>query len=293
MTRMNGNSDNNNNSGNSIIPRIILGAYLLFIGLPLPLVIGILIAISIQSKKKKRNQSQNKNQNQNTRGPAILHADSLNNGQNNARQMSRSADSVNTYYRATSLKNTAMASLNLPKQASKRLKMIKRFNTAYGLNLTSEQMSRIVDASYMSIEWAKELVSMTAEYETSSSWYAGEHAWLRAYLKAFQIQNISSDFEMQKRIVFDSFDRVFSDICDDPTQPIERAIARINTKYPILFDEVSFTIAYRFLEAHGKKYPVSFSQVFSMSDDIDSLLSKYSQAGTADSKSQRGTLQSR
>lgn len=179
--------------------------------------------------------------------------------------------------------HTSIPGYGLPKQAAKRTKLLTKFNNTYGLNLSSDQIQRIVDASYMSVEWTKELVSMSAEYETVSSWFAGEHAWLRAYLMAFQVQNISSDFTMQEQIVFDSFDRVFADICNDPSQPMERAIARINEKYPIMFDEVTFTIAYRFLESKGKKYPVSFTQIFSMDNGIDDLLSKYSKGDTSPS----------
>ncbi len=260
-----------NKSGGWIFP--VLAFCLLTGNLPIFVIMIIIYSMIMVRTPNKGSRTAVRNQNRN---PRILHSDTLS---------EQSRDTANDpQYHTESVPN-----LGLPKQAAKRHKMLSRFNHAYGLNLTSEQIQRIVDASYMSVEWTKELVAMSAEYENTSSWYVGEHAWLRAYLKAFQVQNISSDFTMQEQIVFDSFDRVFADICNDPSQPMERAISRINTKYPILFDEATFTIAYRFLESKGKKYPVSFTQIFSMDDGIDDLLSKYSKGDTTPA----GTLQRR
>lgn len=164
----------------------------------------------------------------------------------------------------------------LPTSAKKRRKIIARFNEAYSLNLTEAEINRIAEASYMSAGWAEEIHDMTEDYETVSSWYANGTPWLKAYLSAFQKQSISSDFQVQEQIVLDSFDRVFSDVCCFPNQTVESAIEQINRKYLTRFNEATFTIAYRFLESKGKKYPISFAQVYSVNEEIDELLDKYS-----------------
>lgn len=164
----------------------------------------------------------------------------------------------------------------IPSSPKKRRKLVAEFNEVHALSLTEDEIDRIVEGSYLSADWAEEIRDMTEDYETVSAWYANGTPWLKAYLSAFQKQSISSDFLMQEQIVFDSFDQIFADVCRSPEQTVEEAVERINRKYLTRFNETTFTIAYRFLETKGKKYPLSFAQVYSVNEEIDDLLEKYS-----------------
>ena len=166
-------------------------------------------------------------------------------------------------------------SYGLPSAEKKRTKIVKKFSDKYNLFLTDREIKRIVDASYLSSGWAREICYMNQKYDTVYAWYASMNPWLKVYLYAFQQQNISSDFAMQERIVYDAFNTVFSDVCSDGDLTIDQAIRRINEKYLTNFDETTFMIAYRYMESKGKKYSFAFSQVLNTQEDIDELLSKY------------------
>ena len=171
-------------------------------------------------------------------------------------------------------------SYGLPSAEKKRTKIVKKFSDKYNLFLTDREIKRIVDASYLSSGWAREICYMNQKYDTVYAWYASMNPWLKVYLYAFQQQNISSDFAMQERIVYDAFNTVFSDVCSDGDLTIDQAIRRINEKYLTNFDETTFMIAYRYMESKGKKYSFAFGQVLNTQEDIDELLSKYEGAVT-------------
>ena len=80
----------------------------------------------------------------------------------------------------------------LTESVSKRQKILGKFNEKYELNLSQEQMDRIVDASYMSYSWEKEIYDMTKDYGRPAEWMKCDTSWLRAYLRAFPMMNISS-----------------------------------------------------------------------------------------------------
>ncbi|MBR5712098.1 MAG: hypothetical protein IKX54_00725 [Lachnospiraceae bacterium] len=166
-------------------------------------------------------------------------------------------------------------SYGLPSSAKKRTKIVKKFSERYELFLSDQEIKRIVDASYVSSGWAREICYMNQKYDTIYLWYATMNPWLKVYLYAFQAQSISSDFAMQERIVYDAFNTVFSDVCNDPSITIDQAIRKINEKYLANFDETTFMIAYRYMESKGKKYSFAFNQVLNTQEDIDALLSKY------------------
>ncbi|MBQ6105632.1 MAG: hypothetical protein IJL03_06770 [Lachnospiraceae bacterium] len=171
-------------------------------------------------------------------------------------------------------------SYGLPSAPRKRRKIVKKFSDQYGLNLTANDIEQIVSASYMNTNWAREICFMNRKYETIYEWFGTGLQWLKAYLFAFPIQQISSDFSMQEQIVFAAFDQVFSDILSRPGITVAEAIWEINAKYFTQFDESTFMIAYRFMEAKGKKYNLNVGQLVKESGDIDDLLSKYEQTGT-------------
>lgn len=163
----------------------------------------------------------------------------------------------------------------LPKAASKRRKIIEKFNKKYELYLTESQIQRIVDASYYSASWEKEIAAMAEEYASVYEWFQGDTAWLRAYLKAFRVQSISSDFEQQKQICFSEYDQVFGGVNFARAYSQEDAIAEINDRFFTGFDDISFMIAYRFLEANGRKYDLSRKEVIRNEDEADALARKY------------------
>lgn len=173
--------------------------------------------------------------------------------------------------------NTKVLNSILPKAASKRRKIIEKFNKKFDLTLTSEQIQRIVDASYYSREWEQEVEAMTKEYNTVHEWYQGKTAWLRAYIKAFIVQSISSDFEQQRDICIAELDQIFAgtDLAGAYSQ--EEKIRNINDKFYTEFDDVSFMIAYRFLERNGMKYELGNKQVLKYESETDILAKKYEQ----------------
>lgn len=105
----------------------------------------------------------------------------------------------------------------LTRAVPKRRKIIQKFNQKYDLYLTDEEINRIVDASYMSNCWEREILDMDQKYDTISQWYRGDSAWLRAYLHAFPVQNVTSDFESQRSICLDTFYQVFSEMIRENT----------------------------------------------------------------------------
>lgn len=165
----------------------------------------------------------------------------------------------------------------LPKAASKRRAIIQKFNKKFELYLTDSQIQRIVDASYFSAEWAREVEAMMEDYNSVYEWFQGDTGWLRAYLKAFKVQSISSDFKQQEQICFAEFNQVFGGVRMDAGVSYDRSIADMNEKFFTGFDDVSFMIAYRFLEARGKKYSLGNDRVISADQELEDLAKKYEQ----------------
>lgn len=171
-------------------------------------------------------------------------------------------------------------SYGLPSAQRKRKKIVQKFSDKHGLNLTAQDIEQIVSASYMNTNWAREICFMNRKYETVYEWFGTGSQWLKAYLYAFPLQQVSTDFNMQEQIVYAAFDEVFNDILSKPGITVPEAIWEINTKYFTQFDESTFMIAYRFMEAKGKKYALNIGNVIHDTSDIDDLLSKYEQTGT-------------
>lgn len=102
-----------------------------------------------------------------------------------ARQKQNDYDYYTQHYSQSDAK-AGMTVTGLTKAVPKRRKIIQKFNQKYDLYLTDEEINRIVDASYMSNCWEREILDMDQKYDTISQWYRGDSAWLRAYLHAFQ-----------------------------------------------------------------------------------------------------------
>lgn len=163
----------------------------------------------------------------------------------------------------------------LPKKLSDRTKIVKKFNAKFSLMLTDEQIKNIVEGSYHIREWAEEILAMDREYETPSEWYAGERAWLRAYLKAFNIQTVSSDFKLQYDICLSSFDEIFSSADIANCESVEECIKKINNKFFTNFDDPAFMVAYRFLQQNGRQYALPHAGVMKFTSEMDELKQRY------------------
>ena len=164
----------------------------------------------------------------------------------------------------------------LPNAVPKRLKIVEKFNNRYNLNLTSSQIQTIVDASYISTDWEYLILSMQKEYQTIHQWFkAPIGGWLRVYLKVFNVQTVSSDMAQQKRICLDSFDQIFRsiDLSDYNTPAWD--ISHVNNTYMTNFDDISFMIAYRFLESNGHKYNLGEVEILKTDDELSKLRKKY------------------
>ncbi len=183
-------------------------------------------------------------------------------------------DASGSYYGYGSTPKRGGANI-LPKEASKRRKIIEKFNKKYELYLTESQIQRIVDASYYSYEWEREIADMNKEYNSVYEWFQGNTGWLRAYLKAFKVQSVCSDFNQQKQICFSEFDQVFREMDFASFYSQDDAIRSMNDKFFTDFNDLSFMIAYRFLEANGRKYDLTRKSVVKNESETDILARKY------------------
>lgn len=201
----------------------------------------------------------------------------------------------NHYQEQAKPKAAGTSVTGLTRSVPKRKKIIEKFNKKYGLNLTEKEIDRIVDASYMSNCWEREIYDMSREYDSVFQWYSGDSGWLRAYLHAFPVQSVSSDFELQKTICLDSFDQIFRDINPGKYTTTDECIEAINQRYLTAFDDSTFMIAYRFLEANGRHYELPHLGVMRNESDIDKLKHKYDATPNADKNaaSTAGTARTR
>lgn len=192
------------------------------------------------------------------------------------------------YYQAPApVKGISTTVTGLTKSVPKRRKIIEKFNKKHSLNLTDEEIDRIVDASYMSNCWECEIYEMDIDYKSIMQWYRSDTGWLRAYLHAFPVQSVSSDFEMQHKIVLESFDTIFGQIHPEKYASVDDCVRAINDTYFTLFDETTFMIAYRFLEANNIKYPMPHVDLVRSDSVLDQLKAKYDQEAATPTQTRR------
>ena len=142
--------------------------------------------------------------------------------------------------------------------------------------MTDEEIRRIAEASYVSDSWKREVEAMTCKYETEGQWFAGSTDWLRVYIYVFQIQNISTDFSMQEQICYEALDEVVSYACELPDATVEERVRRVNDRYFTRFNEMSFMIAYRFLQRKGRTYNLSRPDlVKNVDQELEEVMKKY------------------
>lgn len=163
----------------------------------------------------------------------------------------------------------------LPRSVAKRRRIIEKFNKKFGLNLQPDEIDLINDSSYMSYPWEKEVYDMTGNYSTTFEWYRSDTAWLRAYLKAFPIQNVTSDFRRQQQIVFETVKEIFENVPPEEYGSIQEFIGAVNNRYFASFDDQSIMIMARFLECYGIKHKMPRGYVVSNESELDKLMKKY------------------
>ena len=172
------------------------------------------------------------------------------------------------------------ASKILPKPLNRRNRIISTFNERYDLSLTEAEINRIAEASYVSEAWKREVESMTAKYDTEGQWFVGPTDWLRVYIYVFYQQNISSDFTLQEQICFETLDEVMAYGCALPDATVEERIQRINDRYFTRFNEMTFMIAYRFLQRKGRNYDLSRPDlVKNVDQELEETMKRYQTAG--------------
>jgi len=171
--------------------------------------------------------------------------------------------------------NTKAKKDPLPQSLKKRKKIVKEFSEKNDLFLTEEQINSIANASYMSNYWKAEIMDMQQKYEVIYEWFRGYTDWLRAYMYVFRVQEITSDFTQQQKIVAYAFNEVFNYSDTLKGMPLSMRIKRVNDKFFTNFDDITFMIAYRFLEERGIKHDLSEGEIVNADKEMDDLLEKY------------------
>lgn len=163
----------------------------------------------------------------------------------------------------------------VPKTVDGRVKIIEKFNEKYNLTLSKEQIDKIANSSFQDDGWLKEIVSMTKKYSTISEWYQGDTDWLRAYIKSFNVMNISTDFNYQKEICLNNFKEAFQSADTSNSGSIDECINKINNQYMSNFDELTFMIAHKFLDKNKCKFDLPKARLVNTKSEINDLINKY------------------
>lgn len=163
----------------------------------------------------------------------------------------------------------------LPQSPKKRRKIIRVYNEMYNLCLTEEQITSIVNASYVSELWRNEIHAMTKKYEVVYEWFNGPLNWLRVYLYVFKIQEVVGDMDEQEHICAYAFDEIMKYSDSLGSMPLAMKIKYINDKYFTNFDDTTYMIAFRFLESRGIKHANANPNVVNKNSEIDELMKKY------------------
>ena len=189
-----------------------------------------------------------------------------------AKQATRKAEEQAGYYYAAE---------ELTSNVKKRRKIVAEFDKKYGLFLTDEQITSIVNSSYMSEVWKQEIVDMNKKYNVVQEWYVGPTAWLRVYIHAFHIQDITSDISQQEDIVMYAFETIFKYVDELGPMSMEQRIRRVNDKFMTDFDDIGFMVAYNFLQSKGLEHKLEREDILyntTEEDTVDALLKKYESA---------------
>lgn len=178
-----------------------------------------------------------------------------------------------TSYQSTSAKK--VSSRILPRAVKKREKIVATFNEQYHLCLTEDEQKRMVEASYLSEGWKRELEAMSERYDAAQQWLMGPTCWLRVYMYVFCVQTISSDFQRQETICMETFDEVMRYAESLTELTLEEKITRVNDRFFSSFTETSFMMAYRYMQSKGKTYQLEQVEVMKNETEAEQIMSKY------------------
>jgi hypothetical protein len=136
----------------------------------------------------------------------------------------------------------------------------------------------------MSYSWEKEIYDMTKDYGRPAEWMKCDTSWLRAYLRAFPMMNISSDFEMQKAIVEDAFRQILTEVPPGEFYTIDAAIEETNRRFYTLFDETTYMVMFRYMQSKGMKLSVPNGLHHVEESEADRLAREYDERVAEESK---------
>lgn len=173
---------------------------------------------------------------------------------------------------------------NLSRSTGKRVRIVSKFNKKYNLRLTDDQIERIMNASYVSYYWEKEIYDMTQDYNVNAEWLKSDTDWLRAYLMAFPVMDIASDFTVQKTIVTNSYLQIFKSIQGKSYYSVDEMIKDVNNMYLVNFDEMTFMIAHKFLRESGFNFELPQIGVMKNMSEIDRLAQQYDKMEDTDNR---------
>ncbi len=163
----------------------------------------------------------------------------------------------------------------MTKDEKERYKIVEKFSDRFGLSIPEEKIQLIVDASFNSYYWAKEIYDMEKEYSRITDWYRGDTVWLRIYFHVVPHLNISSDFDLQYDYVESYYKSIFENIDIDKYSTVRDYIAEVNRKFLTSFDDVSFMTVVRLLNNQGMEIRLPKGDSIINESDIDILIKKY------------------
>jgi hypothetical protein len=163
----------------------------------------------------------------------------------------------------------------LTRSTSKRVRIVSKFNKKFNLNLTDDQIERIMNASYVSYYWEKEIYDMTQDYSVQAQWLKADTDWLRAYLMAFPVMDIASDFSVQREIVKSSYFQIFKALQDKSFYSVDEMIKEVNNRFLVNFNEMTLMIAFKFLKENGYNFELPQIGVMRNESDVERLARQY------------------
>ena len=165
---------------------------------------------------------------------------------------------------------------SLDAQRSVRARIVSEFIDKYGIPLEKKQVWNMVDASYGSPRWEKEIAAMDVNYKSISEYYSGGEEWLRLYLLTFKSIQIYKDPDMQyqRRIVIDAFCQIISEPLSEQIT-IDECVRKLNQKYFAVFDEELLLAVCRYMKRN--RYDVRLPEHANVRyvSDIEKLVAKY------------------
>lgn len=125
-----------------------------------------------------------------------------------------------------------------------RIAVVKNFSDKYQLHLTKDQITNLVNASYVSQEWEQEIYEMLRvyNYKSPQDWISQGNKWVRAYMYVFSVQEISADYRNQEDIAKAAFNQIFEEMNQRHIEDEKSAISYINQKFYANLDEEIYKI---------------------------------------------------